>query len=244
MATGRRAFDASTEAGLIGAILQSDPPAAGSLPRAFFARAHCPRLLRQGSNQPVVDGARCRARAAGDRGWPGRLVRLAPPGRHSEGLRGRCRHRGSFRRVGLPGTEAFDDAAARRLSIVPSSGTTLVAGEAAQISPDRRQIAFVASDASGRSLLYVRPRDSGMARPLPETDDATHPFWSPDSRSLAFSPGARCDDCASGWTAAGDCIYHRRASGALYGLLLAFALYYPERPILVFMLFRCPRSIS
>jgi membrane associated rhomboid family serine protease len=30
------------------------------------------------------------------------------------------------------------------------------------------------------------------------------------------------------------------ASGALYGLLLAFALYYPERPILVFMLFPVP----
>jgi membrane associated rhomboid family serine protease len=30
------------------------------------------------------------------------------------------------------------------------------------------------------------------------------------------------------------------ASGALYGLLLAFALYYPERPILMFMLFPVP----
>ena len=30
------------------------------------------------------------------------------------------------------------------------------------------------------------------------------------------------------------------ASGALYGLLLAFALYYPDRPILMFMLFPLP----
>jgi membrane associated rhomboid family serine protease len=30
------------------------------------------------------------------------------------------------------------------------------------------------------------------------------------------------------------------ASGALYGLLLAFAIYYPERPILMFMLFPVP----
>jgi membrane associated rhomboid family serine protease len=30
------------------------------------------------------------------------------------------------------------------------------------------------------------------------------------------------------------------ASGALYGLLLAFALYYPDRPILVFLLFPIP----
>ena len=30
------------------------------------------------------------------------------------------------------------------------------------------------------------------------------------------------------------------ASGALYGLLLAFAIYYPNRPILMFLLFPVP----
>jgi len=30
------------------------------------------------------------------------------------------------------------------------------------------------------------------------------------------------------------------ASGALYGLLMAFAMYYPERPILMFLLFPVP----
>ena len=33
------------------------------------------------------------------------------------------------------------------------------------------------------------------------------------------------------------------ASGALYGLLLAFALYYPDRPILMFLLFPMPREV-
>ena len=34
------------------------------------------------------------------------------------------------------------------------------------------------------------------------------------------------------------------ASGAIYGLLMAFALYYPETPILMFFLFPYPRSTS
>ena len=72
------------------------------------------------------------------------------------------------------------------VSIVPPGGTTLVPGEAAQISPERAPDRLRRERRVGRSLLYVRPRDSSVARPLPETDDATHPFWSPDSRSLGF----------------------------------------------------------
>src|SRR5215471_592945 len=34
--------------------------------------------------------------------------------------------------------------------------------------------------------LWVHLLDSSDAKPLPETDDPLTPFWSPDSRSLAF----------------------------------------------------------
>ena len=189
MAAGRRAFDASSDAGLIAAILQSDPTAARSVPRALLARADRPHLSRQGSSEPVVHGARRRARAAWDRGWPSRRRTGAAAQAAS---RAPCVGRGRSRAAIVAAVLVFQ---ARKpsttlpldvVSIVPPGGTTLVPGEAAQISPDGRQIAFVASDASGRSLLYVRPRDSSVARSLPETDDATHPFWSPDSRSLGF----------------------------------------------------------
>jgi serine/threonine protein kinase/Tol biopolymer transport system component len=53
------------------------------------------------------------------------------------------------------------------------------------ISPDGRQIAFVA-DSEGRSRLWVRALDSPSARTLVGTDNASYPFWSPDSRSLGF----------------------------------------------------------
>ena len=38
----------------------------------------------------------------------------------------------------------------------------------------------------GQPTLWVRPLDALAARQLPGTDGATFPFWSPDSRSIAF----------------------------------------------------------
>jgi eukaryotic-like serine/threonine-protein kinase len=54
------------------------------------------------------------------------------------------------------------------------------------ISPDGRRIAFTARDSAGKLLLWIRPLESRAAQPLSGTDDAALPFWSPDSRSIAF----------------------------------------------------------
>jgi len=72
------------------------------------------------------------------------------------------------------------------LSVLPPDGTTLDHGEAQLISPDGRRLALVATDASGRSAIYIRSRDSLVARLLPDTDGASLPFWSPDGSRLAF----------------------------------------------------------
>jgi serine/threonine protein kinase len=53
------------------------------------------------------------------------------------------------------------------------------------ISPDGRRLAFVASN-EGKSQLWLRQLDTVAARPLPGTDGAILPFWSPDSRSIGF----------------------------------------------------------
>jgi len=53
------------------------------------------------------------------------------------------------------------------------------------ISPDGRIIAFIAT-AEGKRFIYVRPIDSLIAQRLAGTDEAFFPFWSPDSRYLAF----------------------------------------------------------
>ena len=53
------------------------------------------------------------------------------------------------------------------------------------LSPDGKQIVF-AGTSQGRHQLLLRRLDSVSARPLPGTDDASMPFWSPDSRSVGF----------------------------------------------------------
>jgi eukaryotic-like serine/threonine-protein kinase len=53
------------------------------------------------------------------------------------------------------------------------------------ISPDGRRLAFVA-ERDGQPTLWVRDLDAANARALPATEGARRPFWSPDSRSIAF----------------------------------------------------------
>jgi eukaryotic-like serine/threonine-protein kinase len=53
-------------------------------------------------------------------------------------------------------------------------------------SSDGTFVAFAATGADGRTVLWVRPTNAVEARELPDTEGATFPFWSPDNRSLGF----------------------------------------------------------
>jgi Tol biopolymer transport system component len=55
-----------------------------------------------------------------------------------------------------------------------------------RVSPDGRRIAFVASGPDGNNILWVRSLESLSANPMPGTEGAYQPFWSPDSRALGF----------------------------------------------------------
>jgi serine/threonine protein kinase len=55
------------------------------------------------------------------------------------------------------------------------------------VSPDGSRLALVAVDSTGHSMLWIRALDSHIAQPLPGTDDGNGPFWSPDSRFIAFT---------------------------------------------------------
>ena len=77
-------------------------------------------------------------------------------------------------------------------AIAPPEGATFVppAGPVGQpwlaLSPDGRVLAFVAVSADGRQQLWTRPLSTLSAHALAGTDGAQAPFWSPDSRSIAF----------------------------------------------------------
>jgi serine/threonine protein kinase len=61
----------------------------------------------------------------------------------------------------------------------------------AVLSPDGRSVAFSARSADGRVELWVRPLDNADARPIAGTDDASFPFWSPNSRSVGYYSSSR-----------------------------------------------------
>src|SRR5215469_10905075 len=116
-----------------------------------------------------------------------------------------------------------------RLSILPPSGAVI---EHSAISPDGKRIAFSAVSA-GKLQLWIRPLDSLDATPLPGTEDAAYPFWSPDGRSVGFvarttlksveiSGGPAQPLCSVGpfrggtWGSAGVIVYGPHPIGVLY----------------------------
>jgi eukaryotic-like serine/threonine-protein kinase len=117
-----------------------------------------------------------------------------------------------------------------RLMIVPPENQHVVG--APIISPDGRRIAFVATTPEGTSKLWLRPIDAMAPQPLPGTEDATYPFWSPDSRFIAFfasgqlkkidvaggSPQTICEATngrGGAWNRAGVIIFSQRISAGL-----------------------------
>jgi Tol biopolymer transport system component/DNA-binding winged helix-turn-helix (wHTH) protein len=60
------------------------------------------------------------------------------------------------------------------------------------LSPDGRQLAYVAATADGQSRLWVRELASTNTHPVAITEGgAAYPFWSPDSRSIGFFSGGK-----------------------------------------------------
>jgi Tol biopolymer transport system component len=71
----------------------------------------------------------------------------------------------------------------------PGSG---MAVSGAYVSPDGRKIAISATGPDGRNILWVRPLDTLDSRRLAAVESlTTPPFWSPDSRFIAFATAGK-----------------------------------------------------
>jgi Tol biopolymer transport system component len=192
MATGRRAFEAKSQASLIAAILDREPmppsqvvpllpPALDRVVRQCLAKdpderiqtAHDVKLqlqwVAEGGSQagvpaPVAQRRRSRERLA----WGLALV----AGAAALALGGKL----LLQRSPAP--------AVVRFSVAPEAGARNARWP--RISPDGRLLAYQADDSTRAGLIWVRPLNAFAATPLAGTENAGRPFWSPDSRSLAF----------------------------------------------------------
>ena len=74
-----------------------------------------------------------------------------------------------------------------RFAISSASGATVdPTGGSSAISPDGRRVAFVGGDRTGRQGLWIQQLDRVRAGFIEGTEGARFPFWSPDSREVAF----------------------------------------------------------
>jgi Tol biopolymer transport system component len=84
---------------------------------------------------------------------------------------------------------AVPDLRVFKMSIIPPSPLSGAPVLRFTLSPDGRRIAFVAPDSAGNSVVWVRGLDETSAHALSDTANAASPFWSPDSKYIAFFAG-------------------------------------------------------
>ena len=92
------------------------------------------------------------------------------------------------------------------------------------LSPDGTHLAYVASQ-GGTQQLYLRAMDSLEAKPIPGTDGAVNPFFSPDGQWLGFFAGGKLKKVSVSGGAAltlGDAAFPLGASWGSQGMI-AFA---------------------
>jgi hypothetical protein len=79
-----------------------------------------------------------------------------------------------------------------RTTILPPPNTNIAfdfpgwSGAILAVSPDGQRLAFIARGADGRVQLWVRWLSGLSAQPLAGAENASAPFWSPDSRFIGF----------------------------------------------------------
>jgi serine/threonine protein kinase len=203
MATGRKAFEGSSQASLVAAILQTAPPPMSTL------RPTVPQALDH-----VI--SRCLAKDADRRWQTARDLKLelswiaeqlgSPPLSALPARRTKTRF-GALPEAALAWSAAAmasvvaavavtmslwsgsSDDDVMRLSVPLPAGGVIVPHEIRTdlaLSPDGRHVAFVVTT-EGRTQLWLRSLDASQPRALAGTDGASSPFWSPDSRFLGFA---------------------------------------------------------
>ena len=200
MATGRRPFESGSPAGVIAAILQSDPPPPSTL------RPELPSSIDWVVGKCLAKHRDARWRAAGDLVEVLRWIAHAPDARRPAEKTKR-RYLLPVAVASLLLVAAAVGALAPRLAHQPSAAQPFafsifppegggftptpssVPTPQFALSPDGRRLAFVASLGHDAPQLWLRDFDALAAERIAGTQGAEYPFWSPDSDANGFFAG-------------------------------------------------------
>ncbi len=198
MASGKRAYEGATQASLISAIMRDTPrpladlmpltpPALDRLVTALLSKdpddriqtAHDVKLQldwiaeggsRAGVPAPVALKRKGRERLA----WS--VAAVAGVAAVALAI------------LALRGGHATHEIARFEIALPPE----ISSAGSPRISPDGRYIAFDAIDTTGTARLWLRPLSSLTVQVIPGSDGTNaRPFWSPDSRFIAFMAGGK-----------------------------------------------------
>ncbi len=198
MATGSKAFSGASQASLISAIMQYDPPPISAV------QPMSPPALDRVVRKCLAKDPEDRWQSAGDLGselkWIGESgpqAGVAAPVLASRRLSLRLYWM-------LAGALALAAAAlaglllVRRSTVLPVIRASILAPDGAdfistrinagpvEISPDGLRLVFTARRGEGPNVLWVRNLADSAARPLVGTEGAERPFWSPDGKFIGF----------------------------------------------------------
>ncbi|MEO8587138.1 MAG: protein kinase, partial [Acidobacteriota bacterium] len=191
MATGRKAFDGKSQASLIGSILKDTPPPASSI--APMTPPALDRLI-----------ATCLSKDPEDRLQTAHDVKLqlqwVGEGGSQAGLPAPVAARRKNREKLAWALAAAAAAVALVFAIgflrraprvsppifaaIPLPEKTFV--ESVVLSPDGKTLAFTAGKPGAQPGLWIRNLGSPAAQPVAGAEEAGFPFWSPDSRFVAY----------------------------------------------------------
>jgi Tol biopolymer transport system component len=196
MATGQKAFGGKSSASVMAKILETDPPPMSSLqpmtpPQLDSVVKTC--LAKEPNERWQAASDLCRnlqwiAEGASQARIP------APVG---DRRKGRERLLAAIAAIAVVAALAFgllyfrgatQEVRVLKLSVLPPEKAAFNPTSLPAVSPDGRSVAFAVTG-NGQTGLWVRDLDSLASRPLPGTDGAYDPFWSPDSRFIAFFAG-------------------------------------------------------
>ena len=198
MAAGKRAFTGKTQASIVAAILASEPP---------------PISAVQPMSPPALDRvvATCVAKDPDERFQTVHDLKLQlkwiAEGVSKTGVAAPVAGQRKNREQMLWGALALLLAGCVGLAVIhfgaaksgrqvihayippPEKSTFAFVGDHTgplMISPDGTLLVFAALGPDGKQMLWLRPLEAATSQPLPGTEDASYPFWSPDSRFIGF----------------------------------------------------------
>lgn len=195
MTTGKRAFEGSSQATLIAAIIEREPPSISVIipttPPLFE------RLVRKclskdpqkrwQSAADLLDELRWISQAGSQVGLPVHLSKRRKVKFTIARVVGAVAVTISLILAYMLFMRPSEQPQTNRFFLSPSTETAEIRSISwSRISPDGRQIAFRATDTLGTTLLWIRPLSSLEPYPLRGTEDITRQFWSPDSKYIAF----------------------------------------------------------